>query len=125
MAIRDKVYKVRLSEEEVQRIKNANISQVARFLRETAFQELDRRDAERKAEVEGKEYKPKQKAEVYYTKLDRDFLLELSRIGGNINQIARAINVDAARGEPFDAVKLLHLLIAVNESIQTLKEDLK
>ncbi|EXB03355.1 bacterial mobilization family protein, partial [Acinetobacter sp. 1396970] len=38
--------------------------------------------------------------ENHYTKLDREFLLELSRIGGNINQIAKAINTDLASSRP-------------------------
>ena len=124
---RTKVYKVRFSEEEVTRLKDeAQVLQIAKFLRETAFQELDRRSAARKAKEEGKAFKQKKKAEVYYSKLDRDFLLELSRIGNNINQIARGINQDLAKGgEPLDAAKLLHLLIAVNENLEALRDDLK
>ena len=67
----------------------------------------------------------KEKIKQVYSKLDRDFILELSRIGGNINQIAKALNTDIAKAEPFDAVKVLHLLIAINENLERLKDDKK
>ena len=67
----------------------------------------------------------KRKDKQVYSKLDRDFILELSRIGGNINQIAKALNADIAKGEPFEAVKVLHLLIAINENLELLKESKK
>ena len=67
----------------------------------------------------------KRKDKQVYSKLDRDFILELSRIGGNINQIAKALNTDIAKAEPFDAVKVLHLLIAINENLERLKDDKK
>ena len=60
-----------------------------------------------------------------YTKLDRELLLELSRIGNNINQVAKALNTDIAKGEPFDAVRLFYLLIAINENLEALRWDLK
>ena len=106
---RTKVYKVRLSEAELETLKEANVLNIARFLRESAL---------------NNSHKKEQKQ--VYTKLDKDFLLELSRIGNNINQIARGINQDLAKGgEPLDAAKLLHLLIAVNENLEALREDLK
>ena len=67
----------------------------------------------------------KRKDKQVYSKLDRDFILELTRIGGNINQIAKALNTDIAKGEPFQAVKVLHLLIAINENLEQLKDDKK
>jgi len=60
-----------------------------------------------------------------YTKLDREFVLELSRIGSNINQIARGINTEIARDEPLNAVKLLHLLIGIDETLKQLKESVR
>ena len=60
-----------------------------------------------------------------YTKLDRSFVLELSRVGTNINQIARAINTDLVAREPLDAVKLLHLLIGIDETLKQLRESVK
>lgn len=108
MAVRDKVYKVRLSTEEVEILKSANVLNIAKFMRDSSLNVVNKR-------------KDKQ----VYSKLDRDFLLELSRIGGNINQIAKALNTDIAKGEPFEAVKVLHLLIAINENLERLKDDKK
>ncbi|HFZ2943333.1 TPA: plasmid mobilization relaxosome protein MobC [Salmonella enterica subsp. enterica serovar Paratyphi A] len=108
MAIRDKVYKVRLSSEEVEVLKSANVQNIARFMRESSLGVVNNR-----------------KQQQVYSKIDRDFLLELSRIGGNINQIAKALNTDIAKGEPFQAVKVLHLLIAINENLERLKDDKK
>lgn len=108
MEKRDKVYKVRLSDTELQKLRDGNVENIARFLRESAM-----------AAVGGREKKQ------VYTKLDREFLLELSRIGNNINQVAKALNTDIAKGEPFNAVRLLHLLIAINENLEGLRGDLK
>lgn len=104
MEKRDLVYKVRLSESELKRLRDGNVENVARFLRESA---LDRLAGKEQTQV--------------YTKIDRDFLLELSRIGNNLNQIAKAINTDIAGTGTFDKVRLLHLLIAVRESLEDLK----
>lgn len=108
MAVRDKIYKVRLSSEEVEMLKSANVLNIAKFMRDSSLNVVNKR-------------KDKQ----VYSKLDRDFILELSRIGGNINQIAKALNTDIAKAEPFDAVKVLHLLIAINENLERLKDDKK
>ena len=108
MKTRNKVYKVRMSDTELQKLRDGNVENVARFLRESAM-----------AAVGGREQKH------VYTKLDREFLLELSRIGNNINQVAKALNTDIAKGEPFDAVRLFHLLIAINENLEALRADLK
>jgi len=105
MAVRDKIYKVRLSSAELEKLRESNVENVARFLRESALNS-----------VGGKEQKN------LYSKLDRDFLLELSRIGNNLNQIAKAVNLDLAKGNPLEAVKLLHLLISINENLRDLKE---
>ena len=108
MAIRDKVYKVRLSTEEVEILKSANVLNIAKFMRDSSLNVVNKR-------------KDKQ----VYSKLDRDFILELSRIGTNINQISKAINTNIARDEPLDAVKLLHLLIGIDETLKQLKESVK
>ena len=107
--VREHRVEVRLSDDELNQLKNANASSIARLLRESALSAVN-----------------KQETQVpQFTKLDRDFLLELSRIGNNINQIAKAINTDLAKGEPFDAVRLFHLLIAINENLEALRADLK
>lgn len=105
---RTKIYKVRLSEDEVQQIKDANITNIAKFLRDTALTTINAPTS--------------QKPLPQYSKIDRDFILELSRIGGNLNQIAKAINTDLANARPIEAVRLLHLLIAIHESLNGLRQ---
>lgn len=105
MAVRDKIYKVRLSSEEVEMLKDGNVQNIARFLRESGLNSINKKEQKN-----------------VYSKLDREFLLELSRIGNNINQIAKAVNIDIAKGEPLEAIKLLHLLIAINENLEELKK---
>ena len=76
--VREHRVEVRLSDDELNQLKNANASSIARLLRESALSAVN-----------------KQETQVpQFTKLDRDFLLELSRIGNNINQIAKAINTE-------------------------------
>lgn len=97
-----------MSDTELQKLRDGNVENIARFLRESAM-----------AAVGGREQKH------VYTKLDREFLLELSRIGNNINQVAKALNTDIAKGKPFDAVRLFHLLISIHENLEALRLDLK
>ena len=74
--VREHRIEVRLSDDELAQLKNANASSIARLLRESALRAVN-----------------KQEMEVpQFTKLDRDFLLELSRIGNNINQLAAKAN---------------------------------
>ena len=54
-------------------------------------------------------------------KLDRDFLQAIP-FGGNINQIAKAINTDIASSRPLDAARLLHLLIGIDQTLKELKK---
>ena len=89
-------------------LKSANVLNIAKFMRDSSLNVVNKR-------------KDKQ----VYSKLDRDFILELSRIGTNINQISKAINTNIAREEPFEAVKLLHLLIGIDETLKQLKESVK
>ena len=107
-AIREKSYKVRMSLAEVETLKEANVLNIAKFLRDSALNAVNKKEQKN-----------------FYSKVDRDFVLELSRIGNNINQIAKAINTDLAKGEPFNAVRLFHLLIAINENLEALRWDLK
>ena len=109
---RNKVYKDRFSDAEVQKIKDANILNIAKYLRDTSLAQIDATQDNAK----------KKNQENHYTKLDRDFLLELSRIGGNINQIAKAINTDIASSRPLDAARLLHLLIGIDQTLKELKK---
>lgn len=101
-------FEVRLSDAEVATLKNANASSIARLMRESAL-----------AVAVGEPTSQRNR----YSQLDRQFLLELSRIGNNVNQIAKAINTDIASFRPLDAARLLHLLIAINENLRSLKKE--
>lgn len=58
-----------------------------------------------------------------YSKTERALILELSRIGNNVNQIAKAVNTDIAGTGAFDKVKLLHLLISIDQQLRELRPD--
>ena len=58
-----------------------------------------------------------------YSKTERALILELGRIGNNVNQIAKAINTDIASTGAFDKVKLLHLLISIDQQLRELRPD--
>lgn len=105
--VREKRVEVKLSTEEYEALKNANAPSIAKLLRESALRVVN-----------------KQETQVpQFTKLDRDFLLELSRIGNNINQIAHAVNRDLAADRPLDAARLLHLLIGIDQVVRGLRDD--
>ena len=67
--------------------------------------------------------KAKNVVESSYTKTERSLILELGRIGNNVNQIAKAINTDIAGTGTFDKVKLLHLLISIDQQLRELRPD--
>ena len=58
-----------------------------------------------------------------YTKTERALILELSRIGNNVNQIAKAVNTDISSTGAFYKVKLLHLLISIDQQLRELRPD--
>ena len=105
--VRQHRVEVRLSDEELLQLKNANSSSIAKLLRESALNAVSNETVQKQ----------------YFSKLDRDFLLELSRIGNNLNQISRAINTDLASDRPIDAARLLHLLIGIDQAIGELRND--
>ena len=108
--VRTKVVKVTLLDSEFKLLEDKNpYNSVAKLLRESALKAVNQEEINTST----------------YSKLDRDFILELSRIGTNINQISKAINTNIARDEPLDAVKLLHLLIGIDETLKQLKESVK
>lgn len=108
--IRTKVVKVTLFDSEFKLLEDKNpYNSIAKLLRESAL------NAVRQEKINTSKY----------SKLDRDFILELSRIGTNINQISKAININIAREEPLKAVKLLHLLIGIDETLNDLRELVK
>lgn len=103
---------VRFSNEELQCVKDLNISSVGRFVREATLEVVSQRLGEEKA------FKEKR-----FSKVDRDFILELSRIGGNLNQITRAVNTDLANNKPVDAIRLLRVLMMINQNLEELRND--
>ena len=108
--LEQKVVKVTLFDSEFKLLEDKNpYNSVAKLLRESALKAVKQEEVHTST----------------YSKLDRDFILELSRIGTNINQISKAINTNIARDEPMDAVKLLHLLIGIDETLKQLKESVK
>lgn len=108
--VRTKVVKVTLFDSEFQLLEERNpYNSVARLLRESALKSVNQQET----------------STTQYSKLDRDFILELSRIGTNINQIAKAINTTIAREEPLQTVKLLHLLIGIDETLKDLRESVR
>ena len=48
---------------------------------------------------------------------------DLSMLGANVNQIAKAVNTDIAGVGTFDKVKLLHLLISIDQQLRELRPD--
>lgn len=102
--VRQHRVEVRLSDEELEQLKNMNSPSIARLLRESA---LGIKDSKKQ----------------HYTNIDRAFILELSRIGTNINQIAKAVNLDIAQTNSFDKVKLLHLLISIDQQLKELRTN--
>lgn len=91
----------------------------ARFLREKILKDFDFKSELEPIVIEDK------KPDFFYSKLDREFLLELSRIGNNLNQIAKALNADILKNNNFDSMRLLTLLISVSEQIENLSESVK
>lgn len=91
----------------------------ARFLREKILKDFDFKSELEPIVIEDK------KPDFFYSKLDREFLLELSRIGNNLNQIAKTLNADILKNNNFDSMRLLTLLISVSEQIENLSESVK
>ena len=108
---RTNIVKVRLTDSELNLIKEKNPhASLSRFMREATL------NAARPTEQTPQ---PKQK----YSKTQRDTLIALSRIGTNVNQIARAINVDLKNLNDIDKTKLLILLLDIEKQLKELRPD--
>ena len=120
--VRERTFKVRLSEAEYQLLDGNNpYASIAKLLRQSAIDKATQLH-NLKAEDDQK-IKSKKVVESSYSKTERALILELSRIGTNINQIAKAINTDIAGTGAFDKVKLLHLLISIDQQLRELPPD--
>ena len=121
-AVRERTFKVRLSEAEYQLMDSNNpFNSIAKLLRQSAVEKATQLF---NSKVDSSEkIKPKKIAESPYSKTERTLILELSRIGNNVNQIAKAINTDISSTGAFDKVKLLHLLISIDQQLRELRPD--
>lgn len=121
-AVRERTFKVRLSETEYQLLDSNNpYGSIAKLLRQSAI-EKSTKIHNSKADDEEK-IKLTKVVEPAYNKTERALILELSRIGNNVNQIAKAVNTDIAGVGTFDKVKLLHLLISIDQQLRELRPD--
>lgn len=121
-AVRERTFKVRLSETEYQLLDTHNpYGSIAKLLRQSAIEKATK-IYNSKAEDDQK-IKPTKIVESSYSKTERALILELGRIGNNVNQIAKAVNTDIAGTGAFDKVKLLHLLISIDQQLRELRPD--
>ncbi|WP_151838546.1 MobC family plasmid mobilization relaxosome protein [Acinetobacter ursingii] len=121
-AVRERTFKVRLSESEYQLLDSNNpYGSIAKLLRQAAVEKATKIHNS-KAEDEQK-IKVTKVVESSYSKTERALILELGRIGNNVNQIAKAVNTDIAGTGAFDKVKLLHLLISIDQQLRELRPD--
>jgi hypothetical protein len=121
-AIRERTFKVRLSESEYQLLDSNNpYGSIAKLHRQAAVEKATK-IYNSKSEDDQK-IKATKVVESSYSKTERALILELGRIGNNINQIAKAINTDIASTGAFDKVKLLHLLISIDQQLRELRPD--
>jgi lactate dehydrogenase-like 2-hydroxyacid dehydrogenase len=120
--VRERTFKVRLSETEYQLLDTQNpYGSIAKLLRQSAIEKAIKIYTS-KAEDDQK-LKPTKIVESSYSKTERALILELGRIGNNVNQIAKAVNTDIAGTGAFDKVKLLHLLISIDQQLRELRPD--
>jgi hypothetical protein len=120
--VRERTFKVRLSESEYQLLDSNNpYGSIAKLLRQAAVEKATKIHNS-KAEDDQK-IKAIKVVESSYNKTERALILELSRIGIYVNQIAKAVNTDIAGTGTFDKVKLLHLLISIDQQLLELRPD--
>ena len=120
--VRGRTFKVRLSESEYQLLDSNNpYGSIAKLLRQSAIEKVENIFNSKVEEDQKK--KITKTVDPLYSKAEREFILELSRIGNNVNQIAKAVNTDIAGLGTFDKVKLMHLLISIDQQLQGLRLD--
>ena len=120
--VRERTFKVRLSESEYQLLDANNpFGSIAKLLRQSAVEKATKIHNSKADDDE--KIKTTKIVESSYSKIERELILELSRIGNNVNQIAKAINTDIAGTGTFDKVKLLHLLISIDQQLREIRPD--
>ena len=121
-AIRERTFKVRLSESEYQLLDSNNpYGSIAKLLRQAAVEKATK--IHNSKVEDDQKIKETKVVESSYSKTERALILELSRIGNNVNQIAKAVNTDIAGTGAFDKVKLLLLLISIDQQLRELRPD--
>ena len=121
-AVRERTFKVRLSEAEYQLLDSNNpYGSIAKLLRQAGVEKATK--IYNSQADDDQKIKSAKVIESSYTKTERTLILELGRIGNNINQIAKAVNTDIAGTGAFDKVKLLHLLISIDQQLRELRPD--
>ena len=121
-AVRERTFKVRLSESEYQLLDSNNpYGSIAKLLRQAAIEKATKTHNLKAANDQ--KIEATKVVESSYTKTERALILELGRIGNNVNQIAKAVNTDIAGTGAFDKVKLLHLLISIDQQLRELRPD--
>ena len=121
-AIRERTFKVRLSESEYQLLDSNNpYGSIAKLLRQAAVEKATK--IHNSKVEDDQKIKATKVVESSYSKTERALILELSRIGNNVNQIAKAVNTDIAGTGAFDKVKLLHLLLSIDQQLRALPPD--
>ena len=120
--VRERTFKVRLSESEYQLLDANNpFGSIAKLLRQSAVDKATKIYNSKADDAE--KIKSTKIVESSYSETERNLILELGRIGNNVNQIAKAINTDIAGTGTFDKVKLLHLLISIDQQLRELRPD--
>ena len=120
--VRERTFKVRLSESEYQLLDANNpFGSIAKLLRQSAVDKATKIYNSKADDAE--KIKSTKIVESSYSKTERNLILELGRIGNNVNQIAKAINTDIAGTGTIDKVKLLHLLISIDQQLRELRPD--
>ena len=120
--VRERTFKVRLSESEYQLLDANNpFGSIAKLLRQSAVDKATKIYNSKADDAE--KIKSTKIVESSYSKTERNLILEVGRIGNNVNQIAKAINTDIAGTGTFDKVKLLHLLISIDQQLRELRPD--
>ena len=105
---RTNIIKVRLSDSELNLIKEKNpYASVSRFMRESTLNTIH----------------PNKQPTQKYSATHKNLLISLSRIGTNVNQIAKAVNADVKNLNDFDKSKLLILLIDIEKKLRELRPD--
>ena len=119
--VRERTFKVELSESEYQLLDANNpFGSIAKLLRQSA---VDKATKIYNSKADDAEKLNQQRLLNLHIARQRNLILELGRIGNNVNQIAKAINTDIAGTGTFDKVKLLHLLISIDQQLRELRPD--